>query len=155
MRQQTVCTLHSIYSLRLLFPDHVPGKKRARRSPAPMLPPGFCYSAFEYNDAAKKKKRRKKKNESQLLASGNECFTERVKFVLIEESSPVSPPLCAATAIYAQRRISVTGGGEEKSCPRVFFFFGWMTGMIVIFAEKSNGETQARVGRDSLSVFLR
>lgn len=100
------------------------------------------------------KKRRKKKNQSRLLASGNECFTERVKFVLIEESGPVSAPLCAATAIYAQQRISATGGGEEKSCPRVFFL-GWTARMIISFAEKSNRETQARVGRDSLSVFLR
>lgn len=61
------------------------------------------------------KKRKKKK----LPARRNECFTERVKFLLNKSAGPVSAQLYAAAAVYTERWVSVT---VEYKCVRCFFF---------------------------------
>lgn len=95
--------------LSVLHPEHgwlcFMANQRRIHPPALTASPVFCHRAFECYDAAKKK------SERRLSARRNECFTERLKFVLDESVGPVSALPCAATAICTHSAEQECGDG--------------------------------------------
>lgn len=95
--------------LSVLHPEHgwlcFMANQRRIHPPALTASPVFCHRAFECYDAAKKK------SERLLSARRNECFTERLKFVLDESVGPVSALPCAATAICTHSAEQECGDG--------------------------------------------